>query len=363
MAAIVSVLATRPLTHLISSFQDGISEAVRRPRSTQPAAQMRQAGVASRGDGVNIHMDELESIMAARHVVLVPLLDSNQASHLYHLLATDAFARALIAEYAAFYGRLDLFQAALQHAAQARGNAAWNYIANYAAMSWCYRPTTGSLHQLAAYHGHACILDALRDNADANYSIENARGGPEEYSDIHVAAERGNVAHLNYILDNIEQHGRQCTKPSCTNKRPHVNYAIGAPLLDTMAADYAARGSLAMVQWLDGNRSEKCSPRALSAAAASGQVAIAEYLVQHRLVTAAAPALVVAASHGQLSVVQVLRGSYPHLCVAKPLLVAAKASHDEVVRYLDVNRCDCCHGISLGDLVKEKKPAKKRKRH
>ncbi|KAF0683721.1 hypothetical protein As57867_024156, partial [Aphanomyces stellatus] len=302
-------------------------------------------------------------------------------------------------------------------------------------------PTTGSLHQLAAYHGHACILDALRDNADANYSIENARGGPEEYSDIHVAAERGNVAHLNYILDNIEQHGRQCTKPSCTNKRPHVNYAIGAPLLDTMAADgklpvveillqreteptasamdeaaanghldvvtflhsksapcttaamdkaatnghdeivhflhvnrtegctveamnaYAARGNLAMVQWLDENRSEKCSPRALSAAAASGHVAIVEYLVQHKLVTAAAPALLVAASHGQLNVVQVLRGSFPHLCVAKPLQASVNASHDEVVRYLDVNRCDCCHGIPLSDLTKEKKPAKKRKRH
>ncbi|KAF0693959.1 hypothetical protein As57867_015071, partial [Aphanomyces stellatus] len=250
-AIFVGVLTSPPLAQLISSFQGGVSEAVYviqhcisswhcidgvHGRLNQRPKCAKQAW-PSRGGGVNIHMDELEPIMAARHEVMAPLLASDQVSLLHDLLATDPFARAVVAEYAAFYGLVDLFQAVLQHAAKIQTCAKWHYISKYVELATCYRPTTGSLHQLAAYHGHACILDALRDNADANYSIENARGGPEEYSDIHVAAERGNVAHLNYILDNIEQHGRQCTKPSCTNKRPHVNYAIGAPLLDTMAAD------------------------------------------------------------------------------------------------------------------------------
>ncbi|KAF0683727.1 Aste57867_24237 [Aphanomyces stellatus] len=368
MASIVGVLTSPPLTQLISSFQDGVSEAVyaiqhcisswhcidgvhgrlnQRPKSVK-------LPWLSRGGGVNIHMDELESIMAVRHAVMAPLLTSKQVSLLHDLLATDTYARALIAEYAAFYGRLDLFKMVLQHA-QGRS---WDYVHKYVEYSTrsritmesvytghskTYRSTTGSLHQLAAYHGHDCIVEALRGTNATSYSIENAWGGPDEYSDIHVAAERGNIAHLNFILNNIDRDGR--TKTS-----------VEADLLDAMASEgrlqivdalcqhgvsattramdeAAANGHVDVVKLLYENDS-KCTTAAMDGAAANGHDDIVRFLHVNRTEGCTVEAMNAYAARGNLAMVQWLDENRSEKCSPRALSAAASSGHVAVVEYL-----------------------------
>ncbi|KAF0683724.1 Aste57867_24234 [Aphanomyces stellatus] len=376
------------------------------------------------GSNVNLHVNDVPAIMATRRVTLQPLLGSNRSvAHLVDITATDTLVRDVpsVGEPKANWHdcnkltwydrqrgrRRDPPRALLQLAAYnghvsvlpVLGDSKYPMHLGRGG-SFAYSDV-----QVAAECNQVAFLNTMMDNlnlyrprqrVDVAREVEPATESPQQgvtcarlldamaadgklemvqalgrhglpHSAMAMDGAAGNE-HLEVVKFIHAQSIWGCTtaamNKAVANEHDdivrflHVNRTEGCTV-EAMNA-YAARGNLAMVQWLDENRSEKCSPRALSAAASNGHVAVVEYLVQHKLVTAAAPALLVAASHGQLSVVQVLRGSFPHLCVAKPLQASVKASHDEVARYLDANLCQCCRCIPLSDLVKAKKPSKKR---
>ncbi|KAF0695171.1 Aste57867_13996 [Aphanomyces stellatus] len=397
-------------------------------------------------------LDELPALMASRQAILGPWLDNpDDRARLYDLATTDQQALADVAEYAAFYGLVDVLQTIHDGAAAKR-----------TLFTFCVLNHARALYQLAAFHAHAPIAEYLRS---VQYYSTHAGGGWTYYSDLEIAVERGHLEYVDFlwntnpadvvypcdhdvtysegsrlsVLDaasasghlelvrflhgrNVEcttyaldqaatnghldvvrflvEHCKRCTTDAMDGAAANGHFNIvqflqakrtegctsnamddaafhghtdivrflhsfypdeGGCTVEVMNA-YASRGDLAMVEWLDVHRLEKCSPRALNGAASGGHLAVVQYLIQHKLAKYSAPAIQGAVEGGFLDVVQYLHTLKPGVCVAKWMQRAHKANHEAVVEYFDSHRCKCCQHASTESLVNVKPPTAKKSR-
>lgn len=113
----------------------------------------------------------------------------------------------------------------------------------------------------------------------------------------------------------------------------------------------AANGHLDVVQWLDQNRSEGCTTKAMDSAAWHGHVHVLEYLHTHRHEGCTIAALTDAASHGQLDTVKWLHKNRSEGCSADTQRHALCFGHTHVLEYMARHTTYFSRGLLLDSLT------------
>ncbi|TYZ61578.1 hypothetical protein PybrP1_000775 [[Pythium] brassicae (nom. inval.)] len=117
------------------------------------------------------------------------------------------------------------------------------------------------------------------------------------------------------------------------------------------AMDVAARrGHLAVVKFLNENRSEGCLERALDDAAMNGHLEVVRYLHEHSDGGCTTKAMDYAAARNHFEVLEFLHAHRAEGCTEKAFNDAALLGHARIVAFLLANRpevCDAAKGIAL----------------
>ncbi|KAF0690287.1 Aste57867_18313 [Aphanomyces stellatus] len=137
---------------------------------------------------------------------------------------------------------------------------------------------------------------------------------------VDLAAWSGQITNLMFLHDHV--HHLRCT-----------TFAMDAA---------AAKGHLAIVQFLHTNRREGCSVEAMDLAATYGHLDVVQFLHTHRTEGCTTQAMDNAAWRGHLDVVEYLHTHRTEGCTAQAMQKAAANGQAHVVEYLHIHRTEGC---------------------
>ncbi|KAF0720840.1 hypothetical protein As57867_000035, partial [Aphanomyces stellatus] len=338
--AAAAVLHSPPLVLTLCSFQHGVTGAIlailKCPTiqgiSGRLVLQEVNTSLFPRDEGTFVDMDSLAALMEHRHQLVMAVLDTPRtAVDLHAMLASNPRLRDVVAEYAAFYGNMELMQRICENAKE---RLPWNgtYLSTNDTHKYVHS-IASHLCQLAAFHGHLSIWKLLQKP----YQSYVRHGSLTTYSDLEVAAECGHYLFVQHAIDYAQsRHERGHTYWGLRNRIPskqsgHAKFRWGhhLNLLDVVAGDgnlemakvllqhkathsdaaidnAAANGHLDMVQYIHETRESKCSTQAMDGAAANGHLEVVQFLHDHRTEGCTTDAIDEAAIHGHDSIVRFL---------------------------------------------------------
>ncbi|KAF0720838.1 Aste57867_33 [Aphanomyces stellatus] len=393
MATVMDVVLHSPaLLRTVCSFQLGVHEAIQavlefptvkgvhgrlvfRDRGPLPPSQP----LGTMGRQVIIDMAELPAFMDQRRQAMAVVQGNSRASADLHALLTTHFRlRDIVAEYAAFYGDIELMQLICDHVKER--------------LPWFQLDSRGIAHiftthvfHLAAFHGHASIMTLLGGSLQQVWR----QGCLTRYSDLEVAAERGQLACLQNAVAFANSSDGSDTYWGLRNRLPfnhgglahyrgftHLNlldivagdgnidvarvlFDHDAPYSDAAIDKAATNGHLAMVQYFHEKPNSKCTTDAMDGAATNGHLEVVQFLHEQRLEGCTTDAMDEAATYGHDAVVQFLlakrkeggsatavnvyvtKGDLAMVqllaaaskCAARSVTVAANHGHLEMVKY------------------------------
>ncbi|KAF0720835.1 Aste57867_30 [Aphanomyces stellatus] len=344
-ASVATVLHSSSLLSSICSFQDGVTFAIQEILKCHTVQGihgrlLRQADNGSMEmacfptywvNGDHIHMDALPAFMEHRRQAMAVVLDNPRAAAtLRAMLATHSLLRDVVAEYAAFYGDLELLQLICENAKERLPWLDVDMPTDSHFPAGRYRSRAVFLDQLAAFHGHVAILELLT-RSQKQYG---RRGAFTRYSDLEVAAERGHLACVRLAIefaasDTSTYWGLRNPIPEYHNQRTANRGSHHLPLLDFVAGD----GHLEIAHLLF-DHGAPYSEAALDKAATNGHLAMAQYFHEKPNSKCTTQAMDGAAANGHLEVVQFLHDHRTEGCTTRALDEAAVLGHDAVVRFL-----------------------------
>ncbi|KAF0694208.1 hypothetical protein As57867_014838, partial [Aphanomyces stellatus] len=324
--AALRVLQSPTLLRCMSVFQRGRTEAMqqgmREMRLWRPIVRIygrlhvnfkRQVGTKP--------LEEIPVIMMSRRAILDPWFhNADDRARLYDLVASDNAVLAAVAEYAAFYGLVDVLQTIHERAIARREDAELDAMNRF-----CVFGFLPSLYQLAAFHGHIPVAQFL---GSTKYQAYNAYGCFHHYSDLEIAVERSQLTYVEFV------HAAYRKPPDGTFYWGHsgdlANYHERSRLSALDAA--AANGHLELVRFLHGH-GVQCTTFALDQAATNGHLDVVRFLVEHckRCTTDAMDG---AAANGHFNIVQFLQAKRTEGCTSNAMDDAAFHGHTDIVRFL-----------------------------
>ncbi|KAF0720837.1 Aste57867_32 [Aphanomyces stellatus] len=356
---------------------------------------------------IYVNMKTLPTLMEHRHQLVSSILTSPRAAANFRAaLAVHPRLRDIVAEYAAFYGNMELMGRICKNAKDQRLPWDGTYVNPSTGLPTVVHSSASQLCQLAAFNGHASLLMLLGHPKQScirhgNLTSSMRHGISCTYSDIEVAAERGQPACLQVAIDyahstlaqahtywglcnrvttcrlnlldviagdgnmQIAQilfqegatHSQAAIDNAATNGHLVMVKSIhGIPESEctTQAMDgAAANGHLEVVQFLHNYRTEGCTTDAVDAAAQNGHDEVVQFLLAERKEGGTANVMNAYVARGDLAMVKFLNVhmGHPELCVAKFMQIAHISNHLAIVEYFDSHRCKCCKDVSLDDLV------------
>ncbi|KAF0720839.1 Aste57867_34 [Aphanomyces stellatus] len=383
MAAAGDVLHSQPLFLTVCSFQDGVSRAIRQLLKCTPIQaihgrlilQEATASLVPGGQGPYVHIDTLPGLMEHRHQLMTIVLETPRAAaNLHEMLATHPRLRDVVAEYAAFYGKMELMQRICENA---RDQLPWDgtFVDPITNRPKVVRSKASHLCQLATFHGHLSVLTLLGDPTQSYIQHGNLtncmrHGSLTTYSDLEVAALRGHpacvhsvvaYAHLEFARDRLYwglRNRNQVKKSSHAmyRWRQHLNlldvvagdgklematilFQQNAPYSGAAIDNAATNGHLDMVQYFHDKPNSNCTTRAMDGAAANGHLEVVQFLHDHRTEGCTTDAIDEAAEHGHNSIVRFLLAKRNEGGTVKAMNAYVAKGDITMVKLLATNKC------------------------
>lgn len=150
-----------------------------------------------------------------------------------------------------------------------------------------------------------------------------------DFGFMDAAAAKGNVAMLQWI-------------------HVHQNQGCSQKAMDSAAAN----GHLDAVQWLHLNRTEGCATDAMDAAAGQGHIETVQWLHVNRIEGCTTQAMDLAAANGHLEVVQWLHENRAEGCTTQAMDLAAQYGHVHILEFLHANRHEGCTTQAMDSAAK-----------
>lgn len=174
----------------------------------------------------------------------------------------------------------------------------------------------------AALGGHLEMIKWLHQHANVNSE--------------HRLEEHTSVLQKHYFSVSVEAF-KKCNK-KCEGIEAATWRFLGRSPTATDAMDWAARNNhVDVLEWLNANRSEGCSPAAVNMAAEAGNMEALLWLDEHYSQQWTAAAMDHAARGGKLEVVEWMHRHRREGCSMNAIDWAAKAGHLDVVKWLHKN--------------------------
>ncbi|KAE9087779.1 hypothetical protein PF007_g20243 [Phytophthora fragariae] len=204
---------------------------------------------------------------------------------------------------------------------------------------------SGKTMTLAARNGHLQVVKWLYDeydkDPDANLfdRSETSYSYPPVYTvAMDSAAQFGHLKEVKYL-----HQLSQSTDTESRKKRKRDEAHSQPPKCTKRAMNgAAANGHLAVVEWLDQNRTDGCTVEAMDSAAAGGHLEVVKWLHEHRSEGCSTAAIDGAAAKGHLEVVQWLHENTRAGCTTSAMDQAAAGGHLNVVKWLHEHRTEGC---------------------
>ncbi|KAF0720833.1 Aste57867_28 [Aphanomyces stellatus] len=322
---------------------------------------------------IDVLMADLPAIMEHRRQVVTSVLaNPRAAADLHLLLSTHAHLRDVVAEYAAFFGDMELMALICENAKE---RLPW-FIYTIARQQ-IYRMASTLFH-LAAFHGHVGIMQVL----DKTYPPFWRSGSIMTYSDLEVAAERSQLPSVRYAIKTAKKVGSNEYWGLRNYLRRNRKWAAVSTwcqhlyLVDVLAgegnhdlvtlllghqAEYteaaidnaASNGHLAMVEYFHIKAESKCTTKAMDGAAANGHLEVVQFLHDHRTEGCTSDAMDEAAAHGHDSIVRFLAAKRNECGSVKAMNTYVTRGDLAMVKVIAINKCSSGNvnlAASLGHL-------------